>query len=346
MMAAVLDAPGSLALLEVDDPVCPPGGLILEVEACSICSTDVKMLRAGQKDLVFPRILGHEISGTVSDRYGASPWVGERVQIFPGVTCGICPSCGRGAENHCKDMRIFGFNLDGGFAEYLVVPRNSVRNGGVNLIPDGMRFEEAALAEPLACCINAQDRVEVAEGDSVLIFGAGPAGILHALLSRERGASEVAMAEPLQVRADLAEALGADQVLSPLKEEFWDDAMDLTCRRGFDVIILASRDLAIDDDLLSLLAPRGRVSLFSGLPTHLASPGLDLNHIHYREEMVVGSYGCTPAQNRRALELISSGSIDVGRLITKRVSLGSILKGMEHAERRDGLKAVVTDFGG
>jgi L-iditol 2-dehydrogenase len=345
MMAAVLEAPGRMAHREVADPVCPEGGLILKVEACSICSTDVKMRKRGQRDLVYPRILGHEISGVVCERDGAGPEVGERVQVFPGVFCGRCRSCRRGAENMCEHLRIFGFNLDGGFAEYLQIPGDSVRNGGVSPIPDGVRFEEAALTEPLACCINAQERVEVTEGDSVLIYGAGPAGTLHAMLARERGASTVAMAEPLEGRVDLAKLSGADLVVSSMREDLRERAMEATDGLGFDVIILASRDVAVDDDLLSLLAPRGRISLFSGLPQNFASPRLDLNILHYRENLVVGSYGCTSAQNEKALELISSGSIDVGRLISERVSLGEIWKGMEHAERREGLKAVVTDFG-
>jgi L-iditol 2-dehydrogenase len=178
--------------------------MILKVEACSICSTDVKMRKRGQRDLVYPRILGHEISGVVYERDGAGPEVGERVQIFPGVFCGSCPSCRRGAINMCEEIRIFGFNLDGGFADYLLVPKDSVRNGGVSPIPDGVKLEEAALAEPLACCINAQKLVGVTEGDSVLIFGAEPAGILHTMLACERGASTVSMAEPLEVRVDLA----------------------------------------------------------------------------------------------------------------------------------------------
>ena len=346
MMAAVLEAPGRMVLREVEDPVCPRGGLILKVEACSICSTDVKMLKAGQRDLVYPRILGHEIAGVVEERGNKGPKVGERVQLFPGVFCGNCPSCRRGAENMCRQIRIFGFNLDGGFEEYLLVPKDSVRNGGVFSLPDEVRFEEAALAEPLACTINAQERVGAGEDDSVLIFGAGPAGYLHALLARERGASMVAMVEPLPGRADLARSSGADLVLCSGGGDLSEQAGEATDGRGFEVIILASRNVAVDGDLLDLLAPRGRISLFSGLPPHLAAPRLDLNHLHYREKLIVGSYGCTPATNRRALDLISSGALEVSQLITERVSLAEISRGMEHVKRREGLKAMVTDFGG
>ncbi|MCR3883802.1 MAG: alcohol dehydrogenase catalytic domain-containing protein [Methanothrix sp.] len=343
MMAAVLEGPGRMNLREVEDPKCPPGGLLLKVVASSICSTDVKMYERGQRDLVYPRILGHEISGFVSERDGRGPGVGERVQIYPGVYCGSCPSCRSKAENLCERIRIIGFNLDGGFTEYLAVPRASVENGSVNPIPDDLDFEEAALAEPLACCINSQELAGVGVGDSVLIFGAGPAGLLHAMLARLRGASVVAVAELLDRRARLARS-SADLVVDPNREDLFDLGMDLTAGRGFDVIILASRDVLVDSELFSLLATRGRISLFSGLPPNLASARLDLNRLHYREHMIVGSYGCTPAQNRKALELIP-GRIDVRRLITERISLREIMRGMEHVGERRGLKAVVADSG-
>ena len=344
MMAAVLEGPGEISLREVDDPACPPGGLVLEVEACSICSTDVKMVRRGQRDLVCPRILGHEVSGVVAERDGAGPRVGERVQIYPGVSCANCPSCRRGAENLCGKVRILGFSLDGGFAERLAVPAESVRDGGVFPIPEPATFEEAALAEPLACSINAQDRVGVSEGDSVIIFGAGPAGVLHAILAQERGASMVAIAEPLEERARIAKGW-ADQVLRPGREDLQDGAIEATEGRGFDVAILASRDRPVDGSLLALLAPRGRISLFSGLPPSFERPRLDLNLLHYREHLIAGAYGCTRAQNGEALELITSRGVDVGGLFTKRVPLRKISAGLDHAERRRGLKAVLTESG-
>ena len=153
----------------------------------------------------------------------------------------------------------------------------------------------------------------------------------------------VAMAETLEGRVRLARS-AADLVVNPMRYDLFDLGMDHTGGRGFDVVILASRDVPVDSDLFSLLAPGGRVSLFSGLPPDLASGWLDLNRLHYREHMVVGSYGCTPAQNRGALELISGG-LDVRRLITERVSLREMRRGMEHAGERRGLKAVVNDFG-
>lgn len=343
MIAAVLEAPGRMDLREVEDPKCPPRGLLLKVEASSICSTDVKMYECGQRDLVYPRILGHEISGVVFERDGRGPDAGERVQVYPGVYCGRCPYCRRKAENLCEGIGIIGFNLDGGFAEYLSVPELSVKNGSVNPIPDGLDFEEAALAEPLACCINSQELAGVGVGDSVLIFGAGPGGLLHAMLARLRGASVVAVAETLDYRVRVARS-SADLVVDPDREDIFDLGMDLTGGRGFDAIILASRDVPVDSGLFTLLAPRGRISLFSGLPPDRASTILDLNRLHYREHMIVGSYGCTPAQNRKALELILGG-MDVRQLITERVSLRKIMRGMEHARERRGLKAVVTDFG-
>jgi len=348
MIATVLDAPKKLALQEIGTPECPEGGLLLRMKACSICSTDLKMLNHGQKDLVYPRILGHEISGVIAESRAEASGLqeGERVQISPGIACGSCISCRRGADNQCENIRIIGFNHDGGFAEYVQVPKESVRNGGVNPIPDGLSFEYAALAEPLACCLNGQQLSRVGEGDVVLIFGAGPAGCLHAMLARSRGASAVIMVEPLERRVSLAGMSRPDVMIDPGEEDVRERIMEFTDGWGVDAIMLASRDVAVDEALLSLLAPRGRICLFSGLPEDQAYPNLNFNTVHYRENLITGSYGCTYVQNKEAIELIASGSLDVGRLITKRVSLEAIEEGMEHAEKREGLKAVVTDKSG
>jgi len=345
MKAAVLEKPGKLALRRVEMPTCPPGGLLLKTKACAICSTDIKMIQRGQKDLEYPRILGHEVAGIVAESRADNPELveGTRVQVFPGIVCGRCASCKRGAENQCQNIQIVGFNRDGGFAEYVSIPENSVKNGGINPIPENTRFEDAALAEPLSCCINAQELTNVGEGDSVLIFGAGPAGCLHAMLARARGAPEVIMIDPLDARLSLAKRAKPDATINPVEENFQEEVTDLTDGSGVDVILLASRDVEIDDNLLSLLAPRGRICLFSGLPEERIYPRLNFNAVHYRENMITGAYGCTSAQNRKALDMISSG-FDVNWLITKRVGLDEIKKGIEHAKAREGLKVAITQF--
>ena len=345
MKAAILKAPGRLMLDEVAMPLCPDGGLVVKTQACSICSTDVKMFQHGHRDVNYPRILGHEVTGVVAESRirGDMFQVDDRVQIFPGICCGRCPACRRGIDNLCEHIGIIGFSHDGGFAEFLVVPPQSVAGGGVNLIPAGVSYEEAALTEPLASCLNGQQLAGVTEGDTVLILGAGPIGLLHAMLARVRGASRVLVAERLPTRLAMAGLADIDRKIDINRESTEAVVKEETSGRGVDVILIACSGATVSS-LPELLAPRGRLCLFSGLPPETAQIPLDTNLIHYRELTIIGAYGSTAAQNSAALRLIASGKVPVAWLITKRLPLGEIQEGMEYVANQEGLKAVITFF--
>jgi len=343
MKAAILKAPGHLILEEVAMPLCPEGGLVVKTRACSICSTDVKMFQRGHRALAYPRILGHEVTGVVVESRASAGMfkAGDRVQIFPGICCGQCPACQRGADNQCEHISIIGFSHDGGFTEFLGVPAQSVASGGVNLIPDGLSYEEASLAEPLASCLNGQQLAGVSEGDSVLILGAGPIGLLHAMLARVNGASPVLVTERLPARLKVAWPVHIDRMIDIERESVEVVVQEETRGRGVDVILTACSEATVSS-LPRLLAPKGRLCLFSGLPPEKAGILFDANLIHYRELTVVGAYGSTAAQNSAALTLIASGKVPVAWLITSRLSLGEIQKGMEYVAKREGLKTVIT----
>jgi len=320
MRAAVLKALRNLAIDRVPSPECPAGGFLVEVKACSICATDVKMSVQGQRDLVYPRILGHETAGIVVATDNNSFKEGDRVQIAPGLPCGDCAFCRSGITNLCKDIGIIGFTFDGGFAQYLAVPAKGIACNGVSIIPEGLTFEEATFAEPLACCLNGQDRVGVEEGDTVLIWGAGPIGCLHTMLARARGVKRILLAEKLPERLDIATGASPDRLVDSSSENVSKIVVEETGGQGVDVILLACPELPNANSITNLLAPRGRVNFFSGL--HRDEISFGANQIHYRELTFLGAYGCTAEQNRRALELIGSGAIEVEWLISKRIPLG------------------------
>ncbi len=339
MRAAVLSAPGELTVREVDNARCPKGGALVQVEACAVCPSDIKMFRKGHRDLSYPRILGHEAVGRLVevDAAGAPP-VGSRVQIWPGLVCGACPSCRTGSDNMCSRQGIFGFNRDGGFAQYMAVPPESVQRG-LNVVPAGVDADVAALTEPLACCVHAHEMCRTAEGDDVLIIGAGPMGLLHAMLSLSLGARPIVV-EPMDSRRKLAEQIGAD-VLEP-SETLADEVMDLT-GRGADVAMLAT-PAADMSAVMRAMAPRGRACVFSGLPRGDDVRPIDMGQLHYRELTLVGAYGCTSRSNQQALEIISSEKVDAARLITMETSLEHLEDGFRHIEGREGLKCVITRF--
>lgn len=340
MRAAVMRGPGLLRTEEVFDPVCPEGGALLRVEACSVCGTDVKMLEKGHRDLTYPRVLGHEVVGTVIEADGDGLVEGDLVQVWPGIACGRCRPCLKGEDNHCGSMGILGFNRDGGFAEVMALPPESM-NKGLNILDKNSDPAEMALAEPLACCLNGQRLAGVSEGDSVLIIGGGPLGCIHALLARRLGASKVLITERLKNRIELikGERGLADRVVEEAEEDLVGAVLEECQGTGVDVTLLATPEIAVDDSLLALLAPRGRICVFSGPATKGAA--LDIRSIHYRELSVVGSYGCTSSQDTEAVEMIASGSVDLGWLITKMVSLDGIEEAFAYASLREGMRSAI-----
>jgi len=362
MKAAVLKSPKRLELMDLPVPRCPPGGALIRVEACAVCGTDIKMLDQGHRDLCYPRILGHEVVGRIEeiDRKaqadGHHNRAGELVQIWPGIACGHCPACLRGADNRCRDMKIIGFSIDGGFAEYLALPAQSFsENFGIftalNPLPEEVDPALFTLVEPLACCINGQEQSGVGEGDSVLIWGGGPIGALHALLAEMRGAGEILLAERLPGRIREIKRNTSAQVidLSTGNREEGQDPFEEAERtilsetdgRGVDVILTATPEVRIGQRQMRLLAPGGRICIFSGPKPSDYGGMIDLRSMHYLEQTITGAYGCSSRQNRMAASLLESGEIRANWIITKRADLARISDAFEHSSSRAGLKSVV-----
>jgi L-iditol 2-dehydrogenase len=341
MQSAILKAPGILELIENAIPVCPDNGLLVKVRACSICSSDVRMFYQGHPALRFPRVLGHEISGEVAESRSPGFKAGDRVQIYPGIYCNHCPACLRGDYTHCQELAIMGYSYDGALTEYLAVPSRSLENGGVNLVPPDLSYAEAALTEPLASCLNGQESARVSCDDTVLIIGAGPIGMLHVRLARQKHAAGLIMVEidPFRVARCTGENL--DAVVNPAVDNLALAVKKITGGRGADVILTASAQADIFT-LIPLLAPRGRLCIFSGLPAESAQITFDANQMHYHELTITGAYGSSARQNTQALGLISSGAVPVKDLITLKLPLNRINEALEHASSRRGYKAVIT----
>jgi len=197
MKVARFYAPGEIKLEDAPEPSPGPGEVKLRVRNCSTCGTDVKISRHGHHHIVPPRVIGHEIAGEIVELGdGVTGWsVGDRVQVIAAIPCGECVECRAGWPTICPNQESMGYHYDGGFAEYMIVPRKVLAVDGLNRIPDGLSFEEASVAEPLACVLNGQELAGVGEGDTVVVVGAGPIGCLHVRLARSRGAKHVTLVE-------------------------------------------------------------------------------------------------------------------------------------------------------
>jgi len=322
MKAAVLEKPGRLAIKELPDPSCPPGGVVVKVLASQVCSTDLHMWQRGHPALRCPRILGHEIAGVVAKSSSEVQGFkrGDKVQVYPGISCGTCRFCCQGRENLCPSIRILGFSVDGGFGQYLALPEKAINNGCLNPVTYALSAAEAAMAEPLACCLNGLEKVALKEGETVLVLGAGPIGCLFAMVAKHHGSGKVILLEKDPGRISQAgQGLEVD-LLDANKVDVVDAVMELTEGQGADVVVTCFREAALEYPLLDLAAQGGRVLMFSGISADKGVVPTDLNAVHYRELALVGAYGCTSVQCQRALGFMADG-LDVSWLISQRVAL-------------------------
>lgn len=345
MKAAVVQKIRHAVITDISDPVVKEGSMKVRVEACAVCGSDLRIFLKGDPRATFPRIIGHEIAGTIAEvAPGLTGFtVGERVAIAPGHGCGKCKYCKNGMGNVCiHPQPSIGYASSGGFAQYIVPPANVVENGFVNKIPDNLTFEQASMAELLACCINGQERAQVGNGDTVLIIGAGPAGCMHIQLARVRGASKVMIANRSAGRLQMAvDRFHPDAAFTEQGDALVQKVLAETDGLGADVVIVAAPSHEAQENALHLVAPRGRVNFFGGLPKDNCIAHLDTNIVHYKECMLTGASSSLGRQNREALKLLSENKIESLKYITHRFTLDEFNEAFAAVERHETIKAVI-----
>lgn len=342
MRAARLTQPDYMHLAEVADPVPGPGDLVLSVEAATLCGTDIRVFR-GKKTagIRYPSTIGHEFSGQVVASDSTSPFrPGQRVGVCPAIPCGHCHDCQRGRENLCPDLQAIGYEIDGAFADLIRIPARAVKLGNVHELPAHIGFEQAALIEPLACVLNGQNKVALGSGDTVVVLGAGPIGMLHVKLARLRGAARVIVSEPNATRRAAALRAGADVTIDPSTCNLHQRVFSETQGRGADVVICAIGIPSLASQAIGLAAKGGRVSLFAGFSNGEAAT-LDVNAIHYRELHVTGAFGLSRKDFADGLQMVAAGRIDLTDMITHRYGLQDILSAFAMAESGAAVKVAI-----
>ena len=344
MNAAVLEDVGRLRLRRVRRPEPGPGEVVLKIEANTICGTDLRIVAGAKTAGVRPGvILGHEFAGRVAavgDGVAGVP-VGAQATCSIVVGCLRCAACQSGREHLCENLILFGYELDGGLAEYLLVPRVAMEHGNLVVVERELPATTLALAEPVSCCLNGARQVAVAPGETVVVLGAGPIGLLHIALARLAGATIFATGRPGRLEAALS--LGATEAFDLTGDALTREIMQRTGGRGADVVIVAVGDLSLVNQALELAAFGGRVNYFAGFPKGSAAT-MDPNLIHYRELLVSGGSNARRADVARAVGLLSSGALDVGSMVTHQFPLSELDEAMAAVRQRRGLKvAVVPD---
>ena len=345
MKAVVYHGPEDIRVEEVPKPTAEPGEMVIKVISASICGTDMRIYHGQHR--MYPegtrRIPGHEVVGTISE-LGADVQgytIGQVVFVAPNMGCGHCDQCVKGNNNLCKNYDAIGVTIDGGFAEYMRVPENAIRQGNIIPISEDVDPAVAALLEPFACVLRGQNAVNILPGDVVLVIGAGPIGIMHVKLAKARGAGLVIVSEPLDFRANQAKNAGADVTINPIEQNLQSEIEQLTVGKGADVIITAAPVHSAQESALQLAAIGGRINFFGGLPKDRPTIQFDSNAVHYKELVITGTTACSTADCWQASRLVTQGLVDLSDLVSKRFPIDQALEAFEAAQNRESLKIVI-----
>ncbi len=338
MKAAILVGPSQLAVHDVADPALPDDGVIVQVQACGVCGSDLRRWREGPPESAGPTLTpGHEIGGVIvtvgpqvdGDRFH----VGDRVAVAPDVHCGRCFYCARGLYNLCDDLMMIGITpgCSGGLAEQIALTGRMLRDGIIHHLPAGASYIEGALAEPLSSVVACHHSLSTGLADTVVVIGAGPIGCMHTAVAQARGA-RVIVSEPNASRLRLTEAFGPHRLVDPTAEDLVAVVRQETGGRGAEIAICANPVAATQRQAVELVRKGGRVVLFGGLPKANPNATYDANRIHYGEIQVRGAFSYHPTMHELALDVLARRVLrNADGLVTHRLPLDEVQTAFEIA---------------
>jgi L-iditol 2-dehydrogenase len=345
MKAAKLFGANDIRVVDCVVPDISDEEILLKTSSAAICGSDLRMIGNGYKgvDEEHPLTLGHEFAGLIElvGKNVKGYEKGMRVALAPNIGCGICDWCASGDTHLCPEYTAFGINMDGGFAEYVRIPRNAILQGNIMILDDSMPIDAAALIEPASCVLNGQLRTDIRLNDKVLIIGAGPIGIIHGLLAKALGAAKIYVQDLSRERMRQSVELipGAEMIE---EDDLERAAKRLTDGRGFDVTITACPAPSAQVDALKITGMNGRILYFGGLPAGKDIVSLATNYIHYKQLSIHGSTRANVSHYRSVAKMVAAGTLDLTRLISKRYPVAEFPEAVAYAKKAEGLKTVIT----
>ena len=338
MKAQVFYGPGDLRFEDAPVPEPGPGEVVLRIEAALTCGTDVKTLRRGHPVMIpkVPTAFGHEFAGTVAavgpDVAGVRP--GDRAVAANSAPCGTCVACRRGRPNLCDDLLF----VNGAYAEYIALPPRLVTENLVTL-PPAADAARVAFAEPVACCLRAMDAAEARAGDTVVVLGHGPLGLLLGLMARAGGA-RVILAGKTGPRLERARGLGFAACVDVAQAS--DAVATVSEAAGGDVrcVIEATGRPEAWEQAMAIAGKGGTVVFFGGCAPGTRVP-LDTRRVHYEELRLLGVFHHTPGLIRRAVALLADGTLDPAPLVTHEMGLCDVPRALELMSRGEALKVLI-----
>ncbi len=343
MKALILHAPNDFRTEYIEKPVVNDGEILLKVKSTAICGTDMRILTGKKtRGVRYPSIIGHEICGEISEvgKNIKNFKIGDHIAVANVIPCHSCHSCLTGRENACLNRKAIGYEFNGGFAEYVLIPAIALQSNNLIKLPNDISFAEGALIEPLACCIRGLKNAGTKFGDVVLIVGAGPIGLMHMQLAKIAGAKTVIVSEPIESRRKKAEILGADIIVNPLKENLSDIVMSATEGLGADVIMMAIGVPQLVNSTLKLCCKGGTMNLFAGF-AGTGESTIEVNTIHYNEIKMNGSTAYQRIDYYEAAEMVIKHKINLKEIITHKFKLDDFDKAYEVCKSGEGLKVVI-----
>jgi L-iditol 2-dehydrogenase len=341
MKTASIKEPSIISVNETEKPTLESGDILVQMHACGICGSDLEKVfgQYGQPSMR----LGHEPAGLVLD-VGSDVTEfkkGDRVFTHHHVPCYDCHMCNHGNETMCK--KYYETNLSPcGLSEEYVVPAWNVSHGGVLKISDSLSFEEAAMIEPLACCVRAWTKFHCYEGDSAAIFGVGPTGMMHVMLAQAKKLSKIFCFDVNDFRLDFAKKFHITESINAMDEDRKQKILEHTDGRGVDVAIVATSSMNALEDAIDMVRKGGTVMMF-GVPSKGAKLDLDMSVIYSKEITLVTSYAASDRDTTEALNLIESSQIDVKQLITHTYPIIDTQRAFDHARSGDNaMKIIIT----
>jgi len=334
MKALNLHGVGDLHYEEVPVPEIKSDEVLLRVQAAGICGSDIP--RVFEKGTYhFPTIVGHEFAGVICEvNPGDEALMGKAAAVFPLIPCGKCAACGTGEYAQCGDYDYYGSRRDGGFAEYI-----AVKKWNLVFVPEGIPVEHAAMAEPCAVAIHAMKQGGVDLGDTVIIFGAGPIGLLAAQIGRGWGAARIVLADPDTAKLDFARSIGFEHCVDPRSQDPAEYVSTINDGKGADMALEAAGVSAAVEGCLVAAKPFGRVVLM-GNP----AKNMDISQKAYweilRKQLTLrgtwnSSYNEIHNDWKLAIQCMEKNIFNLSGLITHRFGLADCNRAFELARNRD-----------
>lgn len=316
MKAVYLREPNDIVITELPKPACKEGYALIKIKAMGICGSDIGAFRGSNPMVSYPRIIGHELAGTIEE-IGENPKgfkVGDRVAVYPFLHCKQCYPCTTGRNNCCETLQCLGVHTDGGMTEYLLHP-----NDLLFALPEGMEWELAPLAEPLAISLHGLHRANLQAGQHIAINGAGAIGLLAALAALAFGAIPI-LIDPVQARLDHARDMGVTHTVCIPGTDALEAIRSITGGRMAEVVLEASGANSAVRSCLDMAANTGKIVL-TGWPKKETSLPTDL--ITKKELDVLGGRNST-YEIGEALELIASGRVNARAVLSKVISIDEV----------------------